>query len=355
MKDFVSAKTRRDSNMELLRIIAMFMVMILHADFLANNMPTVEEYASNPLSSLTRVLFESLSAVAVNVFVLISGWFGMKFRWKSVLNILFQCLFYGVAMLVFFSIFDRSLLSGKVVFDQLYPGRLFWFVPAYLGLLILSPVLNAFIETVSRGTFRTVLVAFLVFQCVYGWFLHDVGDYVNGFNDGYSLLSFIGLYLLARYAKVHRSAVFSMKASTDILVYVVASLCTGALIIAATYANGHFILGGSRYKFLEYNSPFIIIASMYLVLAFSKTKMPYMRVVNYLASSSFAIYLIHINPLVFPRYKALMHDLYVANDGIVCLLVMAAVMIAIGLACMLADKARIAVWNWLVKICPSRC
>lgn len=352
-KESNTNKRHRDSNMELLRIVAMFMVMVLHADFLANGLPSVEDYSIRTLSSLSRVLFECLSAVAVNVFVLISGWFGMKFKWKSVLNILFQCFFYAVCILAFFCFYDNTVISGKVLFDQLYPGRLFWFVPAYLGLLILSPVLNGFIENSSKESFRTVLVVYMCFQLVYGWFLHDVGDFVDGFNEGYSLLSFIGLYLLARYARIHRPAVSCMSAGKDMLVYLVASLATGALIIASTYADGHFILGGSRYKFLEYNSPFLIIASISLLLAFSKFRMPYLKLVNYLASSSFAIYLIHINPLIFPHYKELMKNLYSSYDGLTCIAVMLVAMIAIGLACMLADKARIAVWNLIVKICPS--
>ena len=40
-----------------------------------------------------RMLFESLAIVCVNVFVLISGWFGIRPKWKSVTNFLFQVFF----------------------------------------------------------------------------------------------------------------------------------------------------------------------------------------------------------------------------------------------------------------------
>lgn len=74
----VSKQHARESNFELLRIIAMFMVLVLHADFQALGEPTRADIISSPLTSSLKVFFEMASIVAVNVFVLISGWFGIR-------------------------------------------------------------------------------------------------------------------------------------------------------------------------------------------------------------------------------------------------------------------------------------
>lgn len=51
----------------------MFMVMMLHVNFLALGKPSVEDAGSAPLATFTRILFEVMSVGSVDLFVLISG------------------------------------------------------------------------------------------------------------------------------------------------------------------------------------------------------------------------------------------------------------------------------------------
>ena len=62
-------KIERDSNMELLRIIAMLLVMIVHANFRALPVPTYEEANNEILSSILRFFTESFSIICVNLFI----------------------------------------------------------------------------------------------------------------------------------------------------------------------------------------------------------------------------------------------------------------------------------------------
>ena len=83
----------RDSNIELLRMLAMFLVLLVHADFFSLGTPTLQDIQTSTLDSTLRIFFEALSIVCVNVFVLISGWFGIRPSLKGVSNFIFQCLF----------------------------------------------------------------------------------------------------------------------------------------------------------------------------------------------------------------------------------------------------------------------
>ena len=83
-------KKVRQSNVELLRIITMILVMIVHANFRALSAPTVADAVTTPTSVFLRFLTESFSIICVNVFVLISGWFGIHFNWKRFMEFLFQ-------------------------------------------------------------------------------------------------------------------------------------------------------------------------------------------------------------------------------------------------------------------------
>lgn len=82
----------RLSNMELLRVIAMFMILVIHANMVSIPKPSYIELAEQPYSVITRYFFESLGICGVNIFVLISGWFTIKTRAKSFLSFFFQIL-----------------------------------------------------------------------------------------------------------------------------------------------------------------------------------------------------------------------------------------------------------------------
>lgn len=72
--------------MELLRMIAMFMILVLHARFegiLAVYDGTVD------MNHATRFLFEALAIVGVNLFVLISDYFGIRLRKEGVAKLVF--------------------------------------------------------------------------------------------------------------------------------------------------------------------------------------------------------------------------------------------------------------------------
>lgn len=64
---------QRQSNIELLRCLSMFMVLLLHSSFLAFGMPDVDAIQSNPVLLGGRILQQGVGIVAVDVFVLISG------------------------------------------------------------------------------------------------------------------------------------------------------------------------------------------------------------------------------------------------------------------------------------------
>lgn len=76
-------KKERDSNMELLRMVAMFMVLLVHADYFALGAPSVEYIQTNQADSFLRIFFEAVSIVCVNVFVLISGYYGIRPTFKG--------------------------------------------------------------------------------------------------------------------------------------------------------------------------------------------------------------------------------------------------------------------------------
>jgi surface polysaccharide O-acyltransferase-like enzyme len=76
-------KTARLSNFELLRIIAMAMIVLLHCNNWMIGNVAAQDVTDNPYGSFWRILAQQICIVGANVFVMISGWFGIKPKVKG--------------------------------------------------------------------------------------------------------------------------------------------------------------------------------------------------------------------------------------------------------------------------------
>lgn len=333
-------KPARLSNIELLRIIAMFGVLIVHSDFGALQVPSQSELNATPIYCVSRILIESFALVSVNVFVLISGWFGITFRWRSLSNLLFQTFFF------FFGIFAVLVLLGELEFNAngLYKCLMLsdnaWFVKAYLGMYILAPAVNEMIKNLTAKQIKAIIITFFVFQTIYGW----ISDGASWINKGYSSFSFVGLYMLARYVRVYRPRVFTSSANFDIFVYTLCSLLTAAAIILLVYRDNFL-----WYRFMEYTSPLIIVASVFLLLAVSKWDFQN-KFVNSIAVSCFAVYLMHF--MIFPTYMRPMIQTIAHNyNDLVMLALLTGLLLTFFSVAILIDKVRLYLWNRFIAPC----
>ena len=94
--------------------------------------------------------------------------------------------------------------------------------------------------------------------------------------------------------------------------------------------------------------PFVIAASVALTLYFSKLHFTN-KTINWLACSSFSIYLLHMNPLLARHFKEIMCSIFDMFDGnlIVYSLVALSLSLLLGVTCMCVDKIRIIVWQMM--------
>ena len=101
---------------------------------------------------------EMISIVAVNVFVLISGWFGIRPTMRGLGKFLYQCAFCCLVVDAVLWLVGTENLSFSMLFEAFTLQQTGWFVPSYLLLFLLSPVLNAYVEAADEPTQRRVLL-----------------------------------------------------------------------------------------------------------------------------------------------------------------------------------------------------
>lgn len=252
-------KKVRQSNIELARNISMFMILMLHANYVALGYPSGDDLASSPMSTIIRCFFEALSISSVNVFVFISGWFGIHPSAKSALKFVYQILFFlGIGFIVTLTL-GITNFSLSAVADVFQLSTTDWFIKSYFVLMILSPLLNLFVTQLDIKMQRIILIAFFSFEFVYGW----AGGGVRFFVSGYGPLHLIGIYLLGQY--LHFSLqneenvslfyhLFTMKPAYDMLIFFLCTICTTVLQLAAIKMTGRVMYAYT----IAYSSPFVI-------------------------------------------------------------------------------------------------
>lgn len=330
----------RESGIELLRIIAMLMVMFVHADFLAMGAPSSADVINNVADASVRVWIQALTMCCVDIFVLISGWFSINPKIKSVSAFLFQCLFFYIGLYIVLMLLGQTNLSVKGLKICIVATKLNWFIKSYLFLYILAPVLNTYVQQIDRKTQRNVLLAFYSMLFVYGWLFDATYEIANGC----STLSFIGLYLLARYIRLFQPKLVSMPRKRYLLINVFVVSFITVLYITPPYLgilNSTFL--GNIW--ISNVSPLIVLISVFFLLYFANLKFKSLFV-NIVAASSFAAFLLHANPNISPWYlekcKSWHEEFGILGWGYISLFVIFLFALSV-----MIDQLRLCVWRCL--------
>lgn len=131
----------RQSNIELCRLASILLVMLVHTTFATFGWD---------VQSLGIQLLAAFSIIGVNVFVLITGYFSATLKKTSLINLAFICFFWMIVKVLCRYGFGEPVGLTKLFFFTSSN----WFIPCYIGLLFLTPILNTFCNTVNKKTLR---------------------------------------------------------------------------------------------------------------------------------------------------------------------------------------------------------
>ena len=174
---------------------------------------------------------------------------------------------------------------------------------------------------------------------------------------GYSVLAFIGLYLLARYVRLHGGRWCELAPRYDLLIFLGSTALSALLALVLFWGMGRPLVGDDPLvdRLVSYTSPLCIVASLSLLLFFSKMKLGHIRWVNWLAASSFSVYLLHEEYLTRNRYLALADYAGQHYAVLVGILLLVAFVPGLYFATTLVDQVRQQLWkklfsSWLDRL-----
>jgi surface polysaccharide O-acyltransferase-like enzyme len=96
-------KSKRNSSVELYRIVATITVLVVHYNgWFVGGMPDRLDLSQLSAFRIGQAVIESASCICVNMFLIISGYFGIRFKGSSLLKICL--LLYLVKNILFFKV-----------------------------------------------------------------------------------------------------------------------------------------------------------------------------------------------------------------------------------------------------------
>lgn len=276
----MASKTyNRDSNLELLRIVCMLFILMHH--FVVHVFYPHLALCDGNLGWYRAVCIaiNGFAYVGVNCFLLISGYYGIKFRWKSIFNLYCICAFYALLVVIGRCVWQGVPFDKGMVYAIVLPfsHSELWFITCYSALFLLSPLLNKAIEGLNRKEFVFALILLTIVNLYFGfyWHLHNV--------DGYNLVQFVYVYFIGAF--LHKFPLKKLNRKKSMLLYVIGALLWAVItLLSVKWRIPHWFS-------FRYNNPLVILSSIGLFVYMTKLEIRNPKI-NALASGALAAYLI---------------------------------------------------------------
>ena len=291
---------KRQANFEVLRVVAMAMIVAMH--FMLKGGIAVPMSENGSLVNHTAWLIEAFCIVAANCYVLISGYFLVEVQWRlrKLISLVVQVLFYSLLIPVICLVFGIGEVAGWSVYEWIFavlPLQMdhYWFATSYVLLFILVPVLVPGVKQLTQKQLQITIGILLFYYCV----IKSLSPILlSTDNYGYDLGWFICLFLIAAYVRLYGIPFFEGK-TKSFLIYVICAL--GIFGISAMTGFICRKTGALKY-YMDmpycYNYFLTLIGAVALFCFFKQINLKegtFTTLVCNIAPYTFGIYLLHEN------------------------------------------------------------
>lgn len=290
-------KKQRDAGTEVLRIIAMLMIIISHLAVHGG----IKYDALSVNSAFISMM--RLGDIGVDIFILITGYYSIHSapRLKKGIMLIVETVFYSVMMFLLSCAVSAQEFSFRHLGYSLIPfisdmGN--WFIVTYIILYTLIPFINGGLRSLGRRAFfGSLLLIFLV-----GTVIPDAYATIGKFQDyGISrLVWFVFMYALGAYIRIYPPKLCSRCGLCLSLL-----LITGAMICVFRYFyadiqynhSGKFdgLSGAVIYFLSDISRPgfLSVLFSVFALILFTQLKFKGNKLLYAVSGSTFGIYLLH--------------------------------------------------------------
>lgn len=335
----MSKAIARDSSFELLRLLAQFFIVFYHM-----LMITAQSFYLGNGVSVSKALWIPLH-IGVPIFVMISGYFGIRATIKGFLKLMITVFFYVlVTNIIMWSIGG----GGNFPFSKLLIiSSSHWFVRTYIYLYLFSPVLNAYIKRADGQRLLYLLLVLLFINVYVGFIGNDIS-----LTEGKSLTNFCLFYVIGSCISRWKSIFNKFSSKWYLVTFVLLNLilCTAYSCLPQVVSNIIWKLS------FPYHSPFILVSSALFICMISNLQM-LSNSINKIAKSTFAIYLLHCSGLVmnYVNKPVLQQIVDQFNSGSMIIICLFAYSVILFMACIAIDQLLLPMWNRIHQQLDNKC
>lgn len=291
---------KRDSGIELLRILAIFMVIGVHIFLYGKYFDRACEYKGIVASSahFLKLFFRP----AVNLFVIITGYFmvhssfDLKKSYRRLLPIYGVIFFYsimgGIFALAVSPASKNNLPDSVIAWKMLFPltSQQWYFLTDYFLMCLFAPFLNIILQKINKKEYQAFIAITTFIMVVWPtlYSLKPFCDIFSGYGhnvlaSGKNVFSFLYIYSLGGYV-----GLYGIKRERPRLTY----LFLAIFFVFLNYALWMYF--GKDYDIvgLNYSNPMIVLTTVFILLFFKDLHF-YCKAINVLGSTTIGIYAFH--------------------------------------------------------------
>ena len=282
----------RKSNFELLRVVSIVCIILYHSVWHSG-----VAYSAISGNKILVDFVDMLGELGVNCFMLISGYFFLKTKFKlsKVIKISLEASFYvflGIGVLKLIG--DTSGVNWWLL-KGFFPilNEAYWFLTVYILVYIFLPVLRKLILVLSKRQLTTFLGIAIFIWSVWPTMLGLMSNETEGYVF-YNRFIWGGLmFLIGAYIRMYSPRILDKLKNTIILFL----SSTGLMILPILIIEFCGIKGINANFFWRPNSVLMLVWSISLFFLFRKLEIRENKLINLLASTTLGIYLLHDGPM----------------------------------------------------------
>ena len=290
--DALNVSCERQSNLELLRIIAMFVIVMHH--YVVNS-GLIQVIYDNPynFNSLLLLILGWGGKTAINCYIFITGYFMCKkdITAKKFARLFSEVLFYNIIIYTIFVVSGYEDFSIKACIKNILPITAIdsGFTSAFLVFYLFIPFLNIFIKALSEKQHLMFLILLLSVYTIWPSLKFNVAfNYVTWFCV---------LYFMAAYYRLYEKPKLNKKYFYKYFAVITLLLSWGAVGILSYIASliGKDIVYWGYFFIADSNKILAVVTAVAAFMYFKNLDIGYNKWINKIAASTFGVLLIHAN------------------------------------------------------------
>ncbi len=311
-------KNKRNSNIEMLRIICMICI-IIHHSFVHSG---ITVYYDNILIEIIK----ALGPISNNIFILITGYYMVNYKTKkfNIIKLVLETIFYSYSILII-NVLILKKVNSYMIIKSIFPilTNSEWFITGYLLLYLSITIINRLLENINEKEHKKIII--------FGIIVFSILPTIELLNSYFSIyIWFIFLYIVGAFIGKYKEKYNEL-------------IKKGWIVFLLSIINLVFIINQNKEDLivgLGMNNIANFGVSLSVFMIFINKKQFCNDSINYIAASVLGVYLIHDNfilrDIIWNKVKLLelynTSNFWIYEICIVCL---------IFIVCILIDKLRI--------------